>query len=82
MKPAYTPGTLTVPPRRVAAMHWRRALPLEPSSLSVAITVSTVLPLASKPIASMLASAPRPPVSSMMRSAGSSISSKLIVSQP
>ena len=50
-----------MPPRRTAAMHWRNALPLLPSSLSVVSTVSVVLPLASKPTASMTASTPRIP---------------------
>ncbi len=77
MKPAYTPGTLTVPPRRTAAMHWRSALPLLASSLSAVSTVSVTLPLASKPTASITASTPRcPSVRSMIAAAGSSSWSK------
>lgn len=82
MKPAYTPGTLTVPQRRVAAMHWRSATPLLPSSFKVVNAVSSALPSASNPTASMLASTPRPSVCETMMSAGSSISSKLIGMTP
>ena len=82
MCPAYTPGTLTTPPRRVAAIAWRSALPLEPSSLRAVSVVSIALPLASKPTASIDASTPRASVRSMMRWPGRRCSSKLIGSTP
>ncbi|MNT44471.1 hypothetical protein D3C72_1810000 [compost metagenome] len=62
---------LTVPPRRVAAMHWRMATPLLPSIFRLVSADSSALPSASKPTASMLASTPRPLVWVTMYSAGS-----------
>lgn len=44
---------------RVAALAWRKACPLLPSSFMVVNTVSSVLPFAWNPTASMLASTPR-----------------------
>lgn len=69
---------LTVPPRRVAAMHWRIATPLLPSTFNVVNADSSALPSASNPTASMVASTPRPLVWVTMYSAGSSTRVKSI----
>ena len=78
-----TPGLrreeVAMPPRRTAAMHWRRAFPLLPSIFRVLRTVSVRLPFASKPTASITASTPRwPGVLSIIHCAGSSWWSKFI----
>lgn len=67
---------------RVSAMHWRSALPLEPSNLMAVSAVSSALPLASNPTAPIVASTPWPLVAFRMVSAGSSPWSKLVGMTP